>query len=167
MPRHRILIFIAVAAVATACLDGSPFIPRIEDSNFAPSLGVDLPASTVTSTGVYYRDIVVGGGIEVPADSGDTVFVRYIGYLRNGIAFDSNTAVPLGPPFPFVTDEHGTIAGFEQGIYGMREGGQRQIIIPPALGYGGSPPFGSGIPAHSILVFNVTVTRVGLLVDAP
>ena len=165
MPRHHLSIFIAVAAVATACLDASPFVPRIEDSNFAPSLGVNLPASTVTTNGVYYRDIVVGTGPQVPADSGDTVFVRYIGYLRNGIAFDSNTVAPQ--PLAFVTGNKGTIKGFEEGIYGMLEGGQRQIIIPPALGYGGSPPFGSGIPPHSILVFNITLTRVGLLPDAP
>jgi FKBP-type peptidyl-prolyl cis-trans isomerase len=167
MPRHRILIFIALAAVATACLDASPFVPRIEDTNFDPSLGVDLAASTKTSTGVYYRDIVVGTGIEVAADSGDRVFFRYVGYLRNGVIFDSNTVASGIDPLEFVTGQNATIPGFEQGIFGMLEGGQRQIIIPPKLAYGGAPPFGSGIPAYSILVFNVTLVQVVPLPDAP
>ncbi|MEX2180690.1 MAG: FKBP-type peptidyl-prolyl cis-trans isomerase [Gemmatimonadaceae bacterium] len=163
MHRSRPLASLAVAIVASACLDGAPFIPRIEDTNFDPSLGVDLAASTKTASGVYYRDITVGTGPQVPADSGDTVFVRYTGYLRNAVVFDSN--VDAVSPLRFVTGQREVIVGFEEGIYGILEGGQRQIIIPPLLAYGGSPPPGSGIPDYSILVFTVTVTRVGLLPD--
>jgi peptidylprolyl isomerase len=51
------------------------------------------------------------------------------------------------------------IDGFDEGVRGMRVNGVRQLIIPPSLGYGSS---GSGsIPGNSILVFTITLTRVG------
>ncbi len=165
MRRHRTLLFLLVAVIVTACLEASPFVPKIESSTFDPSLGVNLAASTKLPSGVYIRDITVGGGTEVPADSADTVVVRYRGYLRNGFKFDSNVAPSA--PFSYPTGEFATIEGFEMGVVGMKEGGERQIIIPPTRAYGGNPPIGSGIPAYSILVFNVTLVRVGLLPDAP
>lgn len=164
MRRPRILFALLVAAAATACLESSPFVPKIEDVTFAPSLGVDLANSVKTASGMYYRDIVVGDGPLVrTAESGDSVFVRYTGYLRSGVEFDSNTDAPGpltvitgAPPGAFGS----VIDGFDEGLRGMRELGRRQLIIPPALGYG-SVAVGS-IPANSILVFDVSVIRVGI-----
>jgi hypothetical protein len=160
-PRPLILV-VAAAVIATACLEPSPFIPRIEDTTFDPSLGVDLAASTRTEFGVYYRDIIVGDGAIVPAsDSGDTIVTRYTGYLRNGAEFDSNED-PGDPLFLFVAGTSGSqraISGYDQGVRGMRVGGQRQLIIPPQLGYGGIAQ--DGIPPYSILVFTVTLVRIG------
>lgn len=163
MRHSRPLLLVAIAAVvATACLEPSPFIPQIENTTFEPSLGVDLEASTRTELGVYYRDIVVGGGAIVPAtDSGDTIEVRYTGYLRNAVEFDSNEDAG-DPAFLYVAGTSGNqraILGFDDGVRGMRIGGQRQIIIPPHLGYGSFAQ--EGIPPYSILVFNVTLIRIG------
>lgn len=160
MHRFRTLILLAVVSLATACLEASPFVPRIEDVTFAPELGVNLDASTKTASGMYYRDITVGEGdsIRMVAD-GDTAFIRYTGWLRNGQEFDTNTEAG-DPILVFVTGNFGVIRGFEEGVRGMRTGGARQLIIPPALGYGNTPV--GGIPANSILVFNVTLTRVGV-----
>jgi FKBP-type peptidyl-prolyl cis-trans isomerase len=128
-------------------------IPTIETTTFNPGLGVDLAGSVHTSSGLYYRDITVGGGALLQA--GHTIAVRYTGYLANGTIFDNNG--PPAAPFSFVLGAHTVIAGFDEGVAGMHVGGVRQLIIPPALGYGGSSAGGGAIPPNSILVFSVTV----------
>lgn len=159
MTRFRFPLLLLAAVVLTACLEARPFVPTIEDVTFAPELGVDLEASTKTSSGLYYRDITVGDGATVRADaSGDTVDVRYTGWLRNGVEFDSNNDAAL--PFRFVTGTNAVIDGFEEGVRGMRANGIRQLIIPPALGYGSTA--NGDIPANSILVFTITLTRVAI-----
>ena len=50
------------------------------------------------------------------------------------------------------------IQGFSQGVLGMRVGGQRRVIIPPALAYGSNPPQGSIIPSNATLVFTLLFT---------
>jgi FKBP-type peptidyl-prolyl cis-trans isomerase len=157
MRRFRFPALVLLAVLLTACLEKSPFVPRIEDVTFAPELGVNLAASTKTASGMYYRDITVGTGATVPTTNGDTAFVRYQGWLRNNVSFDNNLSA--AQPFAFVTGSGRVIAGFDEGVRGMRVNGVRQLIIPPSLGYGAS---GSGsIPGNSILVFTITLTRVG------
>lgn len=147
----RRLLSLLALLLSSACnsADG-PFVPTIETANFAPSLGVDLAASTKTATGLYYRDITVGPGTLMPATGTKTVTVNYSGFLRNGSKFDEGTAA--------VFSTAGLIAGFDEGLRGMKVGGQRQLIIPPALGYGSTGT--SGIPGNSILVFNITLLGV-------
>ena len=152
MPRAlRPLLATLLLAVA-ACGGDSVFVPKIEETNFAASLNVDLTAFTKTASGLYYRDLIVGAGATVPADTNKSVTVGYAGYLRNGQQFDSGV---LGP---FTTGTGAVISGFDQGLRGMKVGGRRQLIIPPALGYG-SQSVGS-IPSNSILVFLVDLQRI-------
>ena len=125
-------------------------MPNIDTTNFAPSLNVNLAASTKTASGLYYRDITVGAGALVPVASGASVTTTYAGYLRNGTEFDSGN-LPA-----FTTGTGAVIDGYDEGVRGMRVGGQRQLIIPPSLGYG-SRASGS-IPANSILIFVITLT---------
>jgi len=147
---------LAVVALATSCLDGDPFIPEIEKVYFDPSLNVDLAASTKTASGLYYRDLLVGDGAEVDTASGDSVGVRYTGWLRNAEQFDSN--VSAATPLRFKTGAGSLIGGFDEGVRGMKVNGRRQIIVPPHLGYGAS---GSGpIPPYSILVFEITLQAI-------
>ena len=157
MIRSRFALpFLAMSlAVAMAgCLDDSPVAPRIETTQFAPSLGVDLDASTRTSSGLYYRDIVVGTG--ALAGLGSSVSVRYSGAFVNGVVFDSGGATR--DPIGFTIGANDVVPGFEEGTFGMRVGGKRQVIIPPHLGYG-SRPYGS-IPGNSILVFTLELLSV-------
>lgn len=125
--------------------------PGIETTTFAPTLGVLLGESTKTPSGVYYRDQVIGGGPVVA--NGQQLAVRYTGWLADGTKFDGNA--PSGAPYLFVLGNRAVIDGWDHGIVGMRVGGKRQLIIPPALGYGfaGNGP----IPGNAILVFNVEV----------
>lgn len=153
----RLLTVLAPLAFA-ACLNGTepntfPNIP-IENTTFATNLGVDLAASTKTSSGLYYRDITLGGGATVLAT--DSVKVYYQGAFPNGQLFDQRLA-PL-PPYELRLGKDAVIEGWDEGLVGMKVGGVRQLIIPPSLAYGSSG-FG-GIPPNAVLVFNVTLNAV-------
>jgi FKBP-type peptidyl-prolyl cis-trans isomerases 1 len=141
----------AAVASTTACLGDSTGVASatVETTTFASSLGVDLTKSTKTTNGAYVRDLVVGTGPVVAA--GDTISVRYTGWLSNGAQFDSNTSAPT--TFGVRIGAHLVIPGWEEGLPGMRVGGTRQILIPPALAYGANQ-YGP-IPGNSVLVFNV------------
>jgi FKBP-type peptidyl-prolyl cis-trans isomerase len=152
---RRILFALALAALplgATACGD-SPTNPSVEDTRFAASLGVDLNSMTRTSTGLYYADKTVGTG--AVAQNGKQVGVYYNGSLPSGRQFDARTS---GDPLAWVLGGGRMIAGFDQGVLGMKVGGTRLLVMPPSLGYG-NQPVGS-IPANSILVFEVTLVSV-------
>ena len=149
--RVSLLPLVAFALLLGACGDDGPTTPNIATTRFAPSLGVDLDASTRTSSGLYYRDVVVGTG--PLASVGSTVIVRYSGRFSNGTVFD-----PGLDPYEFRIGFSNTIEGFQEGTAGMRVGGTRQVIIPPHLGYGSSAY--QGIPANSILVFTIELTSV-------
>ncbi len=154
LPTLRLLA-VLLAVTVTACRDDDPTAPRIEDTAFASSLGVDLDASMRTSSGLYYRDIVVGTG--AVANLGTPVSVRYSGALANGTVFDSGG--PSRVPFAFTVGSGTGIPGFEEGTLGMRVGGKRQVIIPPELGYGSTR--NGPIPANSILVFTLELLSAG------
>lgn len=101
------------------------------------------------------RDTKIGNGRE--AKTGDTVTVHYSGFLLDGTKFDSSR--DRNEPFK-VTLGHGeVIKGWDQGIPGMKVGGQRTLIIPPELAYGarGSPP---KIKPHSTLKFDIELLRI-------
>ena len=136
-------------AVLTACA-GPEVPPTIETASFAPSLGVDLKASTRTAHGEYYRDLVAGTGAAVSA--GQTLSVHYTGWLADGRQFDSNAG---GNALSFQLGAGQVIQGWDEGIAGAHVGGTRQLVIPPELAYG---PYGYGpIPPNAILVFTVQV----------
>ena len=148
----------ACALVAsTACLSGESISVEeasIEQTNFASALGVNLAASTKTTNGTYYRDLVVGTGSTVA--NGQTIAVRYTGWLSNGTQFDSNTT--KADPLTFKVGSGQVILGFDDGLIGAKVGSQRQLIIPPSLGYG---PYDYGpIPGNSVIVFKVEVISV-------
>lgn len=101
-------------------------------------------------------DLKTGEGQEVQA--GDTVTVNYIGVsCSTGKVFDSSWS--RGAPATFPLGQ--VIPGWGQGIPGMKVGGQRQLVIPPALAYGATPPAGSGIEPNETLVFVVDLVSVG------
>ncbi len=150
---RRILFALALAALPLAASGCGDSPTSIEDTRFAASLGVDLGSMTRTSSGLYYTEKTVGTG--AVAQTGKAVGVYYKGSLPNGRVFDSRTS---GPPLPWVVGDGRMIAGFDQGVQGMKVGGTRLLVVPPALGYG-NREVGS-IPANSILVFEVTLVSV-------
>jgi FKBP-type peptidyl-prolyl cis-trans isomerase len=132
----------------------APDVPTIEETTFAASLGIDLATFTKNASGLYFKELVVGSG--TLAQDGKTVGVRYKGQLPNGSTFDENPAPKA--VFSFLLGAGQVVPGFDQGVRGMKIGGKRQVIIPPALGYG-SRANGS-IPANSILVFTIDLVSV-------
>lgn len=101
-------------------------------------------------------DTVPGTGDTVKA--GDTVTVDYTGAVAaTGTVFQSSK--DTGQPVSFPLSQ--VIAGWSQGIPGMKVGGTRRLLIPAAMAYGANPPAGSGIPANADLVFDVTLHKIG------
>ena len=146
--RFRLLTILGCLAVA-ACNDSTaPAVP-IEQTTFDPILGVDLSQSTKLPSGMYYRDLTVGTGTTLAV--GQTVGMRYVGYLANGEVFDQNA--PPKEILSFPLGAGWVIKGWDLGVVGMKVGGRRQLIIPPELGYG-SRAYGP-IPGNSVLVFTV------------
>lgn len=128
-----------------------PSNPAVE--TYAATLGVNIAAMTKKSDNLFVQDLVVGTGAE--AVVGRTVRVTYSGYLISGSRFDSNVG---GSPFSFLLGGGQVIAGWDQGVVGMKVGGKRRLVIGSSLGYGrqGSGP----IPANATLVFDVEVLNV-------
>lgn len=103
-------------------------------------------------------DTTVGTG--ATAENGDTVTVNYTGTLDNGTKFDSSLN-PGRTPFSFTIGATGpgsVIAGWNQGVVGMKVGGTRELTIPPDLGYGANA--NGPIPANSTLHFTITLLSV-------
>jgi FKBP-type peptidyl-prolyl cis-trans isomerase len=113
--------------------------------------------TTSPSTGggtLLVEDLVVGTG--ATAAVGDTVSVHYVGTLTNGTVFDSSYS--RNQPFTFRVGAGQVIAGWDQGIPGMKVGGKRRLTIPPSLGYGNQA--NGPIPANSTLIFDVELLSI-------
>lgn len=151
--RFRLLALVLCATAAACGFDstGPAAAVPIEQTVFAPSLGVDLAQSTKLPSGMYYRDIIVGTGTALA--TGQTLSVRYTGYFVNGTVFDDNAAPKA--IFSFTLGAGQVIPGWDQGLVGVKVGGRRQLIIPPDLAYGAYDY--RGIPGNSVLVFTVDV----------
>jgi FKBP-type peptidyl-prolyl cis-trans isomerase FkpA len=150
MRLHRFSSLLLPLAFA-ACLSSTtePTLVTVEQTTFAPSLGVDLASSTKTASGLYYKDVTVGTGATLTP--GQLVGVYYDGYYADGTHFDhrlpADSTTPPATPFSFTLGRGQVIAGFDEGVTGMKIGGRRQLIIPPALGY--------GTQVNTVLVFTV------------
>jgi FKBP-type peptidyl-prolyl cis-trans isomerase len=100
-------------------------------------------------------DRAPGEGAEV--DPTDTVTVHYTGAIAaTGNVFQSSR--DFGKPISFPLS--GVIAGWTQGVPGMKVGGTRRLLIPAAMAYGSTPPYGSGIPADADLVFDIELVSI-------
>jgi FKBP-type peptidyl-prolyl cis-trans isomerase len=149
----RTLVALSLLLVVAAC--GSKREHPAATGGFSAELGVDTTALTRTPSGLRYVDVSKGQGEEAAA--GRTVTVHYTGWLPNGKKFDSSR--DRNEPFSFTIGAQQVIAGWDEGVAGMRVGGRRKLVIPPELGYGaaGAPP---DIPPNSILVFDVELLDV-------
>ncbi|MGH7620402.1 MAG: FKBP-type peptidyl-prolyl cis-trans isomerase [Gemmatimonadaceae bacterium] len=154
------LLMIATAATVPACGGGAPGVSTapvpqpiagdVERTTFAPQLNVHLDSMVKRASGLYVQDLVPGTG--AIATSGRSVVVRYVGWLADGKQIDDGEiTVTLGT--------NKTIRAWEEGLLGMRVGGRRRLVAPPALAYGARGA-GDTIPPNAVLVFEMEVESV-------
>ena len=151
------------AIVLLAVIIGGYFIYTSSVAN--PAQGADAAAgqqeTTASSTQVQAQEVALGTG--ATAKPGDTVSVLYVGQLQDGTIFDSSAAHD-NQPLVFTLGAQGLIAGFQIGVNGMKEGGERLLAIPPSLGYGDQDVKDADgkviIPANSTIIFDVKLVKV-------
>lgn len=136
-------------------------------ATFSACGGNDVAPTATTNTGLssittlQITDVVTGTG--TAATSGRPVSVHYTGWLYSSTATDNkgtkfDSSVDRGTPFSFTLGAGQVIAGWDQGVVGMKVGGTRRLVIPPSLGYGAN---GAGtIPGNATLVFDVQLLAV-------
>ena len=152
---------IAIIVVVVLLIAGAVFLvystsrPDQPPTN-QPAAGLpDISNLTTTASGLQYKDVTVGSGAE--AQAGNTVSVHYTGWLTDGTKFDSS--IDRGQPFSFSLGTGGVIAGWDEGVVGMKEGGKRLLVIPSDLAYGASGA-GGVIPPNATLIFEVELLEV-------
>jgi FKBP-type peptidyl-prolyl cis-trans isomerase len=145
-----ILIRFACAVLALAIAAAVPLLGRLDA---ATNQVIEMP------NGLKYTDTKTGDG--ATATPGNKVSVHYTGWLYNngakGAKFDSS--VDRGQPFQFTLGAHQVIAGWDEGVAGMKVSGKRTLIIPPELGYGARGA-GGVIPPNATLMFDVELLGV-------
>jgi FKBP-type peptidyl-prolyl cis-trans isomerase FkpA len=135
------LLFALAAAACGGGDDGNPNNPT------PPPQG---PANLVI------EDVIVGTGTE--ASGGKLLNLNYVLYLYDPAGPNGRGAALESGPFPFRQGTNAVIPGFEQGVMGMRVGGQRRLTIPPSLAYGAR---GQGnIPGNAWIVFDLQLVSV-------
>ena len=110
------------------------------------------------------QKIEVKQGTGTEATSGKAVVVHYTGWLydttkpnSHGAKFDSSR--DRNEPFGFVLGAGRVIKGWDDGVAGMKVGGQRTLVIPPQMGYGARGA-GGVIPPNATLIFDVELVDV-------
>ena len=137
--RFRLVLIVALSAAACGGSDSSP--------------------STATPPSAPFSATDLREGTGAAASQGRTVTVSYTGWLYDPAKTESKGAqFDTSANLSFQLGVGRVIAGWDQGVVGMKVGGQRRLVIPPNLGYG-SQMVGS-IPPNSTLVFDVMLLNV-------
>jgi peptidylprolyl isomerase len=162
-----------LSVVAAACGSSTPAATASSTTTAAPSSAI-APISMPSPAGTWGKepsvsvpigrpptvlesaDLIVGTG--PAAKAGDTVSVQYVlvDYATEKVLQASWTS---NMPFSFTLGEGQVIKGWDEGVVGMKAGGRRELIIPPALAYGSSPP--SGIEPNATLIFVIDLLKIG------
>lgn len=153
----KIIIFIVVAGIILA---GGFYVNQRIDQQIEQEAARQAESSAAELAkkmeGFEKKDLREGTGRE--AQVGDTVTVNYRGWLtESGKEFDSS--YKNGQPISLTLGAGQVIEGWELGLLGMKEGGKRQLIIPPALAYGEAGRAGV-IPPNATLGFEVELVKI-------
>jgi len=150
-----IAVWLFIAKTKTASAPTGALMPSVSPTP-TPASTPETGKIIELEGGLKTQDLVVGSGAETIY--GKKISVNYVGTLADGKKFDSS--YDRGTPFQFVLGAGQVIQGWELGVAGMKVGGKRKLIIPPALGYG-DRNIGNGlIPSNSTLIFEVELLGV-------
>jgi len=153
----------ALAIVGCGKKTDSEDVPApVAEAQPAPAAAAPATPATGTETMPLTKtDLVVGTGAEIK--SGQNALVHYTGWLYDAAApdnkgkqFDSSVG---GEPFDFPLGGGAVIAGWDQGVVGMKVGGKRRLVIPPDMAYGNRGA-GGVIPPGATLVFDVELVEI-------
>ena len=169
MRRGRIAILFCAALLVAGCGGGDDSTTESTQADGGESAAVEKsgdasnrtkPEVTVPNGAppkqLEETELIEGTGAE--AKSGDKVTVQYVGVgFESEEEFDSSWS--RNEPFSFTLGAGEVIPGWDQGVEGMKVGGQRQLVIPPQLAYGeaGAPP---AIGPNETLVFAIDLLEV-------
>ena len=144
-------------------LSGLMVLAAVACSSDSNPVAPTNPGGSNSVTTLRITDTRVGTGAE--AVNGRLITVNYTGWLydenavaNKGAQFDTSLQPGRGP-YPFTLGARTVIAGWDQGLVGMRVGGLRNLVIPASMAYG-SQGSGSSIPANAALVFDVELLSV-------
>ncbi len=153
MKSMKYLIPLVVVLLTVAACGSAPSTPSASGQASAKEASVNKEVTT--PSGLKYTDVKVGTG--ATAEAGKTVTVHYTGTLKDGKKFDSSR--DRNQPFSFKLGAGQVIKGWDEGVAGMKVGGQRKLVIPPDLGYGARGA-GNVIPPNAELTFDVELLDV-------
>lgn len=139
---------------ATATATATTAAPAKAASPAAAAMGAPTSLKSI--------DRKVGAG--ALAEAGGPVLVHYTGYLYDATAIDNkgkkfDSSADRKVPFGFIVGAGRVIKGWDEGVAGMKVGGQRTLIIPPDKGYG-ERGAGADIPPNATLLFDVELMSV-------
>lgn len=149
----------ALCLSVLALLSGCASAPRLqadatlEQMTFGLEAEVDIAEMQRHPRGFWYREIIEGEG--TPARTGRHVEVAYVVRLADGREMDR---AEMERPLRFRIGDKSMIPALDAAVREMREGGARQLVVPPRLGYGARRA--GPVPPHSVLVMVVQLVRV-------
>jgi FKBP-type peptidyl-prolyl cis-trans isomerase len=157
-----LLSLLAAGAFYSCKKTSSQELRDLEVANLQKYVQKYLPGVQPTPSGLYYQETKPGDATKDSIKTGDVVKVFYSGFLiedidsiADGAQFDGSGDYE---PFTFTVGAGGVIAGWEEAIRLMKDGGEARWVLPSRIGY--SSQAQSGIPAYSPLVFYIKVYKV-------
>ena len=152
--RPGLILLALVAALTWISCDGPTAPGPIDPSDIPKPRAVAEEDYVVFDNGLKYYDFKKGTGDA--AKNGDIVAVHYHGWLTDSTMVDSS--FPREEPLEFMVGTGHVIKGWDLGVLGMKEGGERQLVIPPDLAYGSSGY--RNIPANATLIFELFMIHI-------